>query len=191
MVFLIAIGICLLIIGIAIWSYKGADGFQRYQSRTVIYIMLFIILVCVAFGSVVTHNYNKYKSVGHKYSDKATLGNDIDVYSLQDNISTEGNLFFTFGNIDSDLYYYYATKDNNGKITIHKIKSTSAEIYEIGKDEKAHIEEYVYKEEGPTFFAKLFSFPFFRDDTNFTETALYKLYVPKGSMQENVNIDLK
>ena len=107
------------------------------------------------------------------------MTNDKPIIALQDNIETNGRFFLGSGTVDENSVYYYMTEDEFG-YKMDTVDTDSAYI-QYSKD-KPHIETYT---------------PYFTNDfvEFFTGGCLYGsrtiIYVPKGSIVENYNVDLQ
>lgn len=107
------------------------------------------------------------------------MTNDKPIIALQDNIETNGSFFLGSGTVDENPVYYYMAEDEFGyKMDTIDVDST---YIKYSKD-KTHIETYT-----PYFTNGVVEF--------FTGGCLGSsrtvIYIPKGSIVENYNIDLQ
>ncbi len=61
-------------------------------------------------------------SVGKSY--------EQNIYSLEDNLSTSGSFVLGAGSIDTDMYYFYYTKNDMNGFKLNKINSDFVIIYQ-------------------------------------------------------------
>lgn len=104
---------------------------------------------------------------------------DFEIISLQDNVSTSGNMVLGSGYIGSEMNYYFMAEKDGG-FNQHNIKSSESTIYYLkDENEKSHIEKYkvVYESK----ISRII-----KDDEY-----QYKIYIPEGSIIEEINVDLK
>lgn len=100
------------------------------------------------------------------------------LYALQDNSTASGSFFLGSGNIDGEQKYVYMAKTKNG----YRMGSIPAEDCYINESaDKPKIEQYKngYKSK------------FFRNNLFFLGDDSYKIYIPKGSIKYNFEVDLK
>lgn len=112
-------------------------------------------------------------------SKKEVIDTTIFIKAIKDNQSSNGNFFLGSGNINGEIYYYYMTcKDDNTQIK--KIKNND-DVYIIETNsEKPKI----------VFYKKEFVNPHFKDIMPFYNEKI-KIYIPKGSLKTNYNIDME
>ena len=114
---------------------------------------------------------------GYKYE----LSNVQSISALEDNSTVKGNFYLGSGYVDEELKYYYMVSEQGGK-KFSYAEADKAVIYEGYK--KARVETYtaVYKSD-------IAKFLFFSKDTPHSDQ--YKFYVPKDSVTNEYNVDLK
>ncbi len=102
------------------------------------------------------------------------------LYTIQDNITTNGNFFLGTGRINDNLKFYYATKDDKGIQIKTLINDSNVRIIE---DDEKVIKYYkpIYSSE---IIKKLFTEPMISDYQ-------IELHIPKSSVIMDYNIDLK
>jgi hypothetical protein len=107
------------------------------------------------------------------------MTNDKPIIALQDNIETNGRFFLGSGTIDEDPVYYYMAEDEFG----YKMDTVDTDFAYIqySKD-KPHIETYA------PYFTNGFVEFFTGGCISGNRTIIY---VPKGSIVENYNVDLQ
>ncbi|NFH75761.1 hypothetical protein [Clostridium botulinum] len=112
-------------------------------------------------------------------SKKEVIDTTVFIKAIKDNQSINGNFFLGSGNINGEIYYYYMTcKDDNTQIK--KIKNND-NVYMIENNiEKPKI----------IFYKKEFVNPKLKD-MPCLGTGKIKIYIPKGTLKMNYNIDME
>lgn len=106
---------------------------------------------------------------------------EIKIIALNDNIKTEGGFFLGAGTIDSDLYYWYMTEDEDGGKQIQNIKNSHrVKIYDNEK-ESPYIK--LYYKRNPSSALRFF---FIAEDPS----PYVEFHIPPNSIKQNFNIDL-
>ena len=166
----------LIVLGIIVFTIVGGIKSKNSWNFDIVEIFLFdligvvllfvaiIVSVCLAPNTV---NQAKYKLV-----------NTNKIIALQDNITGEGSTtYLGAGHYEDNLNYFYATNTNMGV----KIEKVQADFAYVQYSNTPKIETYKV-----TGFNKwttyLYAYPCYE---------IYKIYVPKGTIQQNYNIDLK
>ena len=94
---------------------------------------LVVAVFCMFFSSAIyggSNNNFEYSQTGKQ-----------EIYSIGNNVAVEGHFSLGYGKVDSEMYYFYYTKGENGGIVINKCNGKYAEIVE--KDnEKAYLIRY-------------------------------------------------
>jgi hypothetical protein len=99
------------------------------------------------------------------------------IMSLEDNFNTNGHIYGKYcsrGYVNEDLYYSYMVILSDGGFISNKIPSDQTKVYET--NDNFRVECYV----------KSKSWLGMKDSIKF-----WKMYIPKDSMTENFDIDLK
>lgn len=105
----------------------------------------------------------------------------IEIAAFEDNITSEGSFYLGSGSVEGVMKYFYMI-EREGGLQTESIPSDNTIIYD--KDEKLKkpridVYEGTYNKMGSV--GKML---------NITKTK-YKVYVPKGSVKTNYNVDLK
>ncbi|MFW6219746.1 MAG: hypothetical protein ACOC33_02815 [bacterium] len=188
----ITFGVSLFILLILIYStYK--DDFESIWHRLSNYFGYFIsiafvafVVVTIIFGLIRSRyesNFKNIKEVPYKEYELVSLNDNRDIHG------GAGMIFFVgSGYINQELYYYFYVKDI--KTGLIEFKKEYAEnnyydkiyIKEIDGNEKPRFVKYGYflKDKESIFY-----------DPYLIENSKSILYVPKGSVLKNFNLDLK
>lgn len=139
-------------------------------------LMGFLILIAALMGSLLLTVIST--AVAEVEADKTySVTEDIDIYALQDNITTDGSFFLGSGHIDDELKYFYVAKTELG-YTVKNIDADQAYIQYT--DGRCHIEKQSYTFDN--WFVRLITVPL---------TDRYIIYIPEGSIVNNYSVDLK
>jgi hypothetical protein len=136
------------------------------------------ILLGVLFGIVISLFVGVIASF--VFDTKMKLSSTKEIYALEDNITTSGEFFLGTGYVDGNMEYFYVVKDGKGK-RIDSIEANKVTI--VDHEGKPHIKVYEPRFKSK-FVASLFDVPFALDN-------YYEFYIPKGTIKQNYNIDLK
>jgi len=137
-----------------------------------IFISFISIIVCVI--SIVLLGIGLYKS------DKAIWALDKEPYAteniiaLSDNNLTHGRLYLRKGYLNESLYYQYMVDLGDGGMINNKVAAQSATVY---YDNDTSRVEWYHREKHWLWFKY--------------KSVCHKIYIPKGSVSEEFNIDLK
>lgn len=102
---------------------------------------------------------------------------DVDIYAIQDNLTTEGNFFIGSGDVDDELKYFYVEKTEFG----YSVTNVDADnTYIQYTTDRCHLERYTYTFDN--WFVRLIAFPC---------STRHVFYVPEGSIINNYTVDLK
>ena len=105
------------------------------------------------------------------------------MYGLNDRFGIEGHFILGSGTIEEESYIYYYEKGEFGGYKINKVKSNGVEIIEREDSEPvAYLKTYKYRVKENWFFGL---------GTISDKDEVKILYVPKGTVQVDFNIDLK
>jgi hypothetical protein len=100
------------------------------------------------------------------------------IIALKDNENINGRCYLMGGYVDEDLYYSYALQTENG-IKIDKVNAS--EGYIVYSNEKPKIEKYKVKR-FKHWYSYLYSIPM---------GEYYNIYVPKGTVTNEYEVDLE
>ena len=165
------IGIVAVVIYI-IWMC--ADELFSGGEIAVLGFMSFLGAMLVAFLLTLFSSAIAYSCADKTYS----VAEDVEIYALQDNITTEGSFFLGSGHIDDELKYFYVEETDLG----YTIKHVDADdTYIQYTDGRCHLEKHTYTYDG--WFAQAVTMPLFGDR--------YVFYIPEGSVINNYSVDLK
>lgn len=102
---------------------------------------------------------------------------DIDIYALQDNLTTEGRFFLGSGHVDGELKYFYVEESEFG----YKVNSIDADkCYIKYTSDRCHLEKQTYTFDNS--FVQFIAIPM---------SDRYVFYIPEGSIINNYSVDLK
>lgn len=136
----------------------------------------FLTLICATGIAVVVTIISS--SIAEVDADKTYhLSEDIEIYALQDNITTDGSFFLGSGHIDDELKYFYVEKTDLG-YTIKNVDADQAYIQYTS--DRCHIEKQSYTFNN--WFVRLIAIPL---------NDRYVIYIPEGSIVNNYSVDLK
>lgn len=138
--------------------------------------MGFLVLIAAVIGSILLMMFSS--AAAETCADKTYhVVEDIDIYALQDNITTDGSFFLGSGHIDDELKYFYVEKTELG-YTVKNIDADQAYIQYT--TDRCHIEKQSYTFDN--WFVRLIAEPI---------TDRYIIYIPEGSIVNNYSVDLK
>lgn len=138
--------------------------------------MLVLIAVCGIFVTGLIVVFLAFIP-GYKYE----LSKVENISALEDNSTVKGHSYLGSGYVDEELKYYYMVSEKGGR-KFDYAAADHAVIYEGYK--KARVETYK-----PVFKSKLAKILFFSKETPHENQ--YKFYVPKDSVTNEYNVDLK
>lgn len=161
---LITIGIVIYWIVDDLFGWFGAIG------------MGFLVLL-LATGSAVLLTIGS-SIIAETCADKTySLAEDIDIYALQDNLTTEGSFFLGSGHINDELKYFYVEQTEFG-YTVNNVDADNTYIQYT--TDRCHLERHTYTFDN--WFVNLIAVPL---------TDRYVIYIPEGSIINNYSVDLK
>lgn len=106
-----------------------------------------------------------------------------ELIALQDNVSANGEFFLGSGSIDSENYYYYMYSIESGGLKQDKVSASSVTLFYLeDANEKPRIVEFEKEYKGLLSIAL---------NNAIKERSTYEIYIPKGSITEEISIDLK
>lgn len=108
----------------------------------------------------------------------------IEITSIEDNVASEGDFFLGSGSIEGKLKYFYTTKDEQGGYKVDSIPSSNTTIYmDIKDNENSRIETWKGEPKSGILNSIIGSLK--------GNPSEYRVHIPKGSLKENYNVDLK
>lgn len=130
--------------------------------------LLYLVVLLVTLSKT---QYSEYEV----YSEK-------NIVALEDNTDIEGRLYYRTGYIEENLYYYYMESLSNGGKKIGKIKAEETTVFEGSDNYKVEFYKSTRKAKDYLFLGIMTM-----------EDVQYKtyLYVPKDTVINNYNIDMK
>lgn len=138
------------------------------SERTLYIIMLIFIFMGIGFGI-----YGNLQS--EKYAEWEVEQTSTEpIVALQDNSGLTGRFYMRSGYINSEEYYYYLVKLNNGGYKSNKVKTATATIFET--DSNYRVEWYT----------RTRGFWFTKETQKF-----HYVYIPAGSICFDYSIDLQ
>lgn len=112
-------------------------------------------------------------------SKKEVIDTTIFIKAIKDNKSSNGNFFLGSGNINGEIYYYYMTcKDDN------------TQIKKIENNDNVYMIENNIEKPKIIFYKKEFVNPKFKY-MPCLGAGKVKIYIPKGALKMNYNIDME
>lgn len=102
------------------------------------------------------------------------------IIALKDNNLSTGHFFIGSGYINSDLYYYYFTENEDGGKDFHSIEATETTLYDDEKKETAYIKTKEMRNSNP-----IINFFFI---TNRQEQ---EIHIPEGSIDYSFSVNLE
>ena len=161
-----------IIIGIAVgvWVVYDIDG--GFVIGCISAILMGILgLVAGIIGMGIT------TAIAETEADKTWVTvKETAIYSLKDNLATEGDFFLGTGNIEGELHYYYVAESDLG-YTVEKVDADAT--YIKYKDEKPFIE----KQES------VYTNWFIRNAT--CPSTRYIIHCPENTIQKQYIVDLE
>lgn len=162
---LILIAIC--IIGSIVWAIVERDLVPFILGIVGIFL---IIIIWGGIGSCIGMALP---------SDEVWNTQETQIYSLKDNINSEGQFFLGTGSEKAHLYYWYVAIDEDGARTIHKLDADNVKVYEDDEEIPRIVETWTHSS---NFWHRFFAF---------TEMQTIKIYVPKDTIISNFEVDLE
>lgn len=157
----------LVVIGFTIYTIR--DRWLDWGDVTFALLAGFMIVVMVTLFS---------SAICDEVCDKTWYtSSDVEIYALQDNITTEGRFFLGTGQVDGNLKYFYV-EDTEFGYTVRDVDADNT--YIKNTDGKCHLETQSY--EFDNWFVRLIAMPM-------RERRIF--YIPEGSILQNYNIDLQ
>lgn len=173
---LIVISVWLLCIVATIGIVKHYFDKLNFLKYTLSILLGFLIGLMVNFILVISTT----SVVNHYASKKEVVKSIVNIKAIDNKQSTNGTFFLRSGNINGRMYYYYMSYEKDGSTQIKKLEN----------DDNVYIIETNSEKPKIVFYKKEFVNPHFRDIMPFYEEKI-KIYIPKGSLKTNYNIDLQ
>lgn len=131
---------------------------------------------CVAVAGVVFGSL-----VGIGYSpDEIYETEKEEIFAITDNVGTSGQFYLGSGRVQSYMYYFYVTENDDGGKMMHQISSSFVPIYEDEQDNPYIVTYY-----------KRVSDPVVRFFCITSESVCTEIHIPPKSIQYNFNVDLE
>jgi len=102
------------------------------------------------------------------------------IVALKDNSLSTGHFFIGSGYIDSDLYYYYFTENEDGGKDFHSIEATKATLYDDEEKETAYIKTIKMRNSN-----SIINFFFI------TNRQKQEIHIPEGSIDYSFSVNLE
>lgn len=135
-------------------------------------LIFFVSLLCSALLCLVS------SGVAECEADKTySITEDVDIYAMQDNLTTGGSFFLGSGHIDDELKYFYVEKTEFG-YSVTNVDADNAYIQY--SNDRCHLEKHTYTFNN--WFVRLIAVPC---------STRYVFYIPEGSIINNYSVDLK
>lgn len=154
-------------VGFVMVLYTLFDGDEAIGGiGGILFIIGLVLLIFYCVGE------DKCKNAEWEYNDTPYAVERI--AALNDNNMMNGKFYMRRGYIESDLYYQYLVKLNNGGFKSNKVKSDAATIFY--DDDDYRVEWYTKT----------------RSWLYWTESETYfEIYIPEGSLTDDYSIDLR
>lgn len=147
------------------------DYVISFLSCLLVAMVTFGVIIIVSL--IIDHNANK----------ELVITDNKTIYAINDNSSIKGQSFLFSGYVKEELVYRMFVEENGGK-KVDEIKSSNAIVYEEDENLDRHIDTYEYTYTNNFIKWLLGKYTWWDDKT-------YKIYIPKGSITTEYNIDLK
>jgi hypothetical protein len=158
--------------GIALGVYLAHDLECSWVSGSIFAITMGILGLIAGFiGTAFT------TAIAETEADKTWVTKEeTAIYSLKDNLGSEGNFLLGTGNVEGELYYYYVAESEMG-YKVEKVKA--GEAYIKYTDENPHIEEQT----------SVYENWFIRNST--CPSIRYIIHCPVNTIQKQYIVDLE
>lgn len=166
----IFLGLILAVVFGIVISVNDYATFWEGVGNTCLLILLFV-MPATLLGAVSSEIADEYAAKTYYVEE------DIDIYALQDNLTTDGRFFLGSGHIDDELKYFYVQKTDVG-YTVRNVDAD--ESYIQYTSDRCHLEKQAYHFDN-----------WFIDWIAFPKGYRYVFYIPDGSIINNYAIDLK
>jgi len=179
MIFYIVVGLVflgwLVICYKLIWRDSFSDGVEK-----VILPLLFAILAACLAGLLGLVLLIPAHIVGDHYKESWR----VDLQQISMGSKTQGSFFLGSGYVDGVLTYNYYVKNNDGSFYADSVPAYMVSVVE--SDETPHMQRYT-----KNWSDKIFPTNFLGTGWDLTDyDHWYVIYVPKGSIKQNINMDL-
>ena len=167
---IIVLGLIIGFIVGVIYALNNCYGFWEGFGTTILITIFGVLISCIIIMPV--------SAIADSCADKTwNTVEDVDIYALQDNLTTEGSFFLGSGHIDNELKYFYVKETDVG-YTVCNVDADDSYIRYT--TDRCHIERQTY--EFTNGFVKLIAFPI---------SDRYIFHIPDGSIINNYAVDLK
>lgn len=172
--FALNIGLCAIsfLMCFLLFFYGISCGFENEQDTGFSIVSLITIFVLIASLSMLVVGSEKLKKQEWNIADEPYRTDYI--VSLNDDTQINGHFYLRHGYIEEDMYYQYMIKQNDGGYSYGKVEENKATIYISDSDYRV---EWYTKQRNWLWFDE--------------EDTFCKIYVPKGCIKEEYNIDLE
>lgn len=151
-------------------SIKNKRGFISAEVAAILIVLGVLVLAYLGIMA----NKNNYEIV-----EKDTK----ELVTLQDNISVDGEFFIGTGNVDSQNYYYYMYSSGYGGLKQDKVPTKNSTVFYIENEtDKPLIVEFEKDYKG--FLSGIMN-------SLDSERKSYEIYIPKGSVLDDISINLE
>lgn len=152
-------------------SVNNGNTFWEGVGKSILFIFLFSLIAMTGFMLSST--------IADCCADRTYYTvEDVDVYALQDSVTTEGRFYLSSGHIDNELKYFYVKQSDVG-YTIDNVDADKSYIRYTS--DRCHIETQKYKFNNK--FIQVIAAPM--------EPERHIIYIPDGSVINNYAIDLR
>ena len=166
----IFLGLIIGFIAGLVYSLNNCWGFWEGAGTTILITILGIIISLFIMMPV--------SAIADSCVDKTwSTVEDVDIYALQDNLTTEGSFFLGSGHINDELKYFYVKETDVG-YTVCNVDADDSYIRYT--TDRCHIERQTY--EFTNAFVAAIAIPM---------SDRYIFHIPDGSILNNYAVDLK
>jgi hypothetical protein len=165
--------ICILcFIGLLMFFFAGLELSYEYNKKNLTICLLGLIILILSIFAIIAIN-NKFDAMHYETKLESTEY----IKSLEDNFNTSGRMYgkyYSKNYFNEDLYYSYMVILSDGGSILNKIPAGQTMVYET--NDNFRVEWYIKTKSWLGLTSTIKS---------------WKIYIPKNSMTENFNIDLK
>lgn len=167
---IVILGLIIGFIAGVIYALNNCYDFLEGAGMTILITILGIMISFIVILPV--------SAIADSCADKTwSTVEDIDIYALQDNLTTEGSFFLGSGHIDDELKYFYVKETDVG-YTVCNVDADDSYIRYT--NDRCHIEKQTY--EFTNKFVAAIAIPM---------SDRYIFHIPDGSILNNYAVDLK
>lgn len=190
--FLLFIFVVIALVGaifVKLWNYYMYEEEMPNQSCAfmgIYYSLGISFFVSIILLFAMSENYE----VVNTGVDETTI---YEIHSLQDNSDISGRYFLGIGGVGNTLTYYVMVKEKDGVIfkEINPKKTIVIEEENCVKPRYVKRRTYEIKKKKDNTLSMLLSDLWFDDTKETFESSIYVLYIPKGSIKQGYEVDLK